>query len=163
MAERTSQATSRRLNDCGGYFDRIQRAETVGGKIELAAHWLLQAFDDYYIESRGIPDLAKSAFERRDPGESLAISKRRLSIYSESIHTLGLSIVGAFPQLGESEQLWRKVEETYSPRIHEHRATAIVAAVENLKNGPLDPLLDLLSRPAGNDIVELEASRHTVG
>ena len=48
-------------------------------------------------------------------------------------------------------------------RIGGHRATAIVAAVENLKNGPLDPLLDLLSRPAGNDIVELEASRHTVG
>ncbi|MCH7691952.1 MAG: bifunctional isocitrate dehydrogenase kinase/phosphatase [Proteobacteria bacterium] len=117
MAERTSQTTSRRLNDCGGYFDRIQRAETDGEKIELAAHWLLQAFDDYYIESRGIPDLAKSAFERRDPGESLALSKRRLSIYSESIHTLGLSIVGAFPQLGESEQHWRKVEETYSPWI----------------------------------------------
>ena len=48
-------------------------------------------------------------------------------------------------------------------RICEHRAAAIVAAVENLKNGPLDPLLDLLSRPAGNDIVELEAIRHTVG
>jgi isocitrate dehydrogenase kinase/phosphatase len=78
---------------------------------------LLQAFDDYYFESRGIPDLAKSAFERRDPGESLAISKRRLSIYSESIHALGPSIVGAFPQLGESEQLWRKVEQTYSPWI----------------------------------------------
>ncbi len=107
------------INDCGGYFDRIRRAQADGDKIELAAHWLLQAFDDYYYESRGIPDLAKSAFERRDPGESLAISKRRLSIYSESIHALGSSIVGAFPQLGESEQLWRRVEETYSPWIED--------------------------------------------
>jgi isocitrate dehydrogenase kinase/phosphatase len=119
MAERTSKNATRRLNDCGGYFERIRRAEADGEKIELAAHWLLQAFEEYYSESRGIPDLAKSAFERRDPGESLAISKRRLSIYSESIYALGSSIVEAFPQLGESERLWRKVEETYSPWIED--------------------------------------------
>ncbi len=48
-------------------------------------------------------------------------------------------------------------------RIGEQRASAIIAAVENLKNGPIDPLFDLLSRPAGSDIVNLEASRHSVG
>ena len=48
-------------------------------------------------------------------------------------------------------------------RVGDHRASAIVAAVENLKNGPIDPLFDLLSRPAGSDIVNLEASRHSVG
>ncbi len=56
-----------------------------------------------------------------------------------------------------------KFQALAAQRICEHRATAIVAAVENLKNGPLDPLLNLLSGPAGNDIVELEASRLTVG
>jgi len=48
-------------------------------------------------------------------------------------------------------------------RIDENRTTAIVAAVENLKHGPLYPLLDLLSPPADNDIVALEAKRHTAG
>jgi len=48
-------------------------------------------------------------------------------------------------------------------RIGEYRAAAIVAAVENLKYGPLDPLLDLLSHPAGTDVVELEASRQIAG
>ncbi len=48
-------------------------------------------------------------------------------------------------------------------QIGEQRASAIIAAVENLKNGPIDPLFDLLSRPAGSDIVNLEASRHSVG
>ncbi len=47
-----------------------------------------------------------------------------------------------------------KFQALAARRIREHRVTAIVAAVENLKNGPLDPLLDLLSGPAGNDIVE---------
>ena len=48
-------------------------------------------------------------------------------------------------------------------RIHEQRAAAIIAAVENLKNGPLYPLLDLLSPPAELEIVTLDARRHTVG
>ena len=56
-----------------------------------------------------------------------------------------------------------KFQALAAQRICDHRATAIVAAVENLRNGPVDPLLDLLSRPAGYDVVELEASRHTVG
>ncbi len=56
-----------------------------------------------------------------------------------------------------------KFQALAAQRMCEHRATAIIAAVENLKNGPLDPLLDVLSDPAGNDIVALEASRHTIG
>ena len=35
-----------------------------------------------------------------------------------------------------------KFQALAAQRICEHRATAIVAAVKNLKNGPLDPLLD---------------------
>jgi 2-methylcitrate dehydratase PrpD len=48
-------------------------------------------------------------------------------------------------------------------RIGEHRAAAMIAAVENLKNGPLNPLLNLLSGPAGTDIVELDARHLSVG
>ena len=48
-------------------------------------------------------------------------------------------------------------------RIPEEQVSNIVTAVEGLRDGMAQPLLDLLSRPAGNDIVELEASRLTVG
>jgi 2-methylcitrate dehydratase PrpD len=41
-------------------------------------------------------------------------------------------------------ELVAKFHTLAAQRIPEHRASAIVAAVENLKNGPLDPLLDLL-------------------
>ena len=81
------------------------------------ARWVLQEFDDYYNESRGIPALAKRAFENRDAGESLALSRRRLSIYSESIHALGPRIAARHPNLAEFESHWRTVEDAYLPLI----------------------------------------------
>ena len=101
----------------GDYFDQIRHAGTDDRKVELAADWILRDFDRYYVESRDIPALAKSSFERRDPGESIELSRRRLSIYSESIRALGQSIVEAFPVLAESERLWRSLEEAYLPLI----------------------------------------------
>ena len=47
-----------------------QRAR-VDERAGLAARWILAEFDAYYVESRSIPTLAKSAFERRDPATSL--------------------------------------------------------------------------------------------
>ena len=81
------------------------------------ARWVLREFDDYYNESRGIPDRAKLAFENRDPGESLMLSRRRLSIYSESVHSLALRIVERYPHLAEIESNWRSIEDSYLPLI----------------------------------------------
>jgi isocitrate dehydrogenase kinase/phosphatase len=81
------------------------------------AHWMLREFDDYYNESRGIPERAKKAFEGRDPGESLTLSRRRLSIYSESVHALAPRIVERYPHLAEIESNWRSIEEAYLPLI----------------------------------------------
>jgi hypothetical protein len=56
-----------------------------------------------------------------------------------------------------------KFDALAARRIGEYRASAIVTAIENLKHGPLDPLLDLLSHPTGTDVVGLEESRQSVG
>ena len=48
-------------------------------------------------------------------------------------------------------------------RIPEDQVSNIVTAVDGLRDGMVYPLLDLLSPPAENDIVALEAGRHTVG
>jgi isocitrate dehydrogenase kinase/phosphatase len=95
----------------------IRSAATEDRRVALTARWILEEFDAYYVESRRIPVLAKEAFENRDPRQSLALSKRRLSIYSESIHALGPRLVREFPALAESEQLWREVETRYLPLI----------------------------------------------
>ncbi len=95
----------------------IGQAATEAQKTALTAQWILREFNAYYVESRGIPAIAKAAFEDRDPGRSFALSRRRLSIYSESVRTLGLRVVAAFPELGENEALWRAVEDGYLPLI----------------------------------------------
>ncbi len=81
------------------------------------ARWVLQEFDAYYNESRGIPTLARQAFQDRDHGRSLALSRRRLSIYSESIHALGRKIAERYPDLAAVESHWRRVEAAYLPLI----------------------------------------------
>ncbi len=89
------------------------QAKTETDKIECTANWLLHEFDAYYFESRNIPHRAKEAFERRDPKTSLALSKRRLSMYSESIGEVGPQLKRAFPLLAENEHLWNQVEARY--------------------------------------------------
>ena len=112
-----------RAGEVGGNAERIDCAALVGHaqsearKVALTAGWILQEFDAYYIESRGIPELAQAAFEDRDHGTSLALSRRRLSIYSEAIHALAPALVAALPYLAESDRLWRAVERAYLPLI----------------------------------------------
>ena len=93
------------------------RAERDQEMVALAARCILQEFDLYYVESRGIPDRAKQAFERRDAAESLSLSRRRLSIYSESIRELSGQLVRVFSQLASDEHLWRRLEQEYLPLI----------------------------------------------
>jgi isocitrate dehydrogenase kinase/phosphatase len=128
------EATSPR--DGAGTAGLIRRAGTEDRRVELTAKWILEEFDAYYVESRQIPVLAKKAFENRDPGQSLALSKRRLSIYSESIRTLGPRLVRAFPALAESEQLWRKVERRYLPSIRgRYEGDLVFAYINSVRRG----------------------------
>jgi isocitrate dehydrogenase kinase/phosphatase len=117
MNDRPPPQHEARSPDPADHARLIREAGTEARKVELTAHWILREFDRYYVESRCIPELAKEAFERRDPGHSLTLSKRRLSIYSESVHALGPRVAAAFPVLARSEPLWRKVEAAYLPRI----------------------------------------------
>ncbi|MDX1430848.1 MAG: isocitrate dehydrogenase kinase/phosphatase AceK regulatory subunit [Gammaproteobacteria bacterium] len=99
------------------HASRIAEAAAVQDKIALVADWLLTRFNDYYVESRNIPWLAKAAFERRDHQTSLWLSKRRLSMYSESIESLGPALRRAFPAVTEREDVWDAIEACYLPRI----------------------------------------------
>jgi isocitrate dehydrogenase kinase/phosphatase len=81
--------------------------------VVATARTVLEAFDVYYVESRGIPARAKGTFEARDPAGSLHLSRRRLSIYSDSIRRLAGRLKGDLAGLGEDEGLWRAVEARY--------------------------------------------------
>ena len=95
------------------YADHIAAARSVDERADLAAHWILSEFDAYYVESRSIPNLAKSAFERRDPATSLDLSLRRLSVYSTSAHTLARRLRESLPPATEDETFWERIEARY--------------------------------------------------
>ena len=96
-----------------GYPSCIAAAGSAGERSDLAARWILTEFDAYYVESRNIPNLAKSAFERRDPATSLDLSLRRLSVYSVSVHSLARRLREALPSIVEDEAFWARIEVRY--------------------------------------------------
>ena len=95
------------------YANRIATAASLEERTVLAARWILAEFDAYYVESRSIPKLAKSAFERRDPATSLDLSLRRLSVYSISAHTLARRLRESLPSAAEDESFWERIEARY--------------------------------------------------
>ena len=95
------------------HASRIAAADSIEARADLAAHWILAEFDAYYVESRNIPNLAKSAFERRDPGTSLDLSLRRLSVYSVSVHALARRLREALPSAADDETFWERIETRY--------------------------------------------------
>ena len=95
------------------YASRIEAAGSIDERSGLAARWILAEFDAYYVESRSIPNLAKSAFEQRDPAMSLDLSLRRLSVYSVSAHALARRLRAALPEVAEDETFWARLEARY--------------------------------------------------
>ena len=95
------------------YTDLIAAARSIDERTDLAAHWILDEFDAYYVESRNIPNLAKAAFERLDPASSLHLSLRRLSVYSVSAHALARRLRDALPSAADDESFWARIEARY--------------------------------------------------
>ncbi len=97
-------------------IDHAEQLKSIQGdsaQAESSAQWILYEFDTYYSQFLGIPDLAKQAFENRDPRTSLALSKQRLSLYSMSVVQLSAKLTDNFPIFAEREDLWDDVEQHY--------------------------------------------------
>lgn len=95
------------------YTDLIAAARSIDERTDLAARWILDEFDAYYVESRNIPNLAKAAFERLDPASSLDLSLRRLSVYSVSVHALARRLRDALLPAADDESFWERIEARY--------------------------------------------------
>lgn len=86
-------------------------------KVQLICDWILHEFDSYYSEFRNIAFSAEEAFEHQDFQTSIALSKRRLSVYSISVRALGPEIKAVCPELGEQESLWQAIEQHFLQQI----------------------------------------------
>jgi len=117
VGEHSSIQANPAVSTPGDYFRMVAEATETAEKVANTARWILQEFAVYYSESRHIPELAKQAFEQRDHATSLALSKRRLALYSEGITGVGVRLREAFPEVAKDPALWRAVEEHFLPLI----------------------------------------------
>ena len=96
-------------------FEAIAQARDEDEAVQMTAEAILGVFDAYYVEYRRLAWAAKEAFENRDPATSLTVARRRLTIYSETIHQAARRLTRMLPELTADEPLWRRIEEAYAP------------------------------------------------
>ncbi|UCH75096.1 MAG: bifunctional isocitrate dehydrogenase kinase/phosphatase [Rhodospirillales bacterium] len=117
-------------------FGRIGLAWDREEAIQLTAECILGVFDVYHAECRRITWQAKTAFEELNPADSLLLSRRRLTIYSDTIHEIAARLHRAFPGLVGDEALWQEVEAVYFPlvagRYEEDLAIAYIHSVRRM-------------------------------
>ena len=113
MNDRLSAQANSATMQAGDYPRIIAGTRERSDKIALTADWILLEFAAYYSESRHIPELAKKAFEERDHATSLALSMRRLALYSSGISELGVRLREALPSVSTDAGLWQDIEQGF--------------------------------------------------
>lgn len=117
-------------------FDAIAGAHDEDAVVQTTAAAILTLFGAYYAEYNRLAWAAKAAFENRDPATSLTVARRRLTIYSETIHQAARRLTRVLPQLTADEPLWRRIEEAYLPltegRYEQDLALAYIHSVRRL-------------------------------
>jgi isocitrate dehydrogenase kinase/phosphatase len=123
------------MNDRSPIAGGARPAGADGDGPAALARRVLAEFDACYQQSRRIPGLAKQAFEDRDHAQSLDLSRRRLSIYGESIHALARAIAARDPGLAATQDQWRRVEEAYLAMIEgRYEADLAYAFINSVQN-----------------------------
>ncbi len=144
------------------YADAVTTAADDEEICGLSAAWVLHEFDKYYAEFQSIPDVAKLAFEQRNPGLSVAISKKRLSMYSNSMCQLGERLQQALPLIAEDQKLWSGLETKYWNLIeHRYEADLALAYIQSVRRyilrGEWKPVAYAFGRSFEVDTLESEA------
>ena len=85
----------------------------VAPRPETIAQLILRAFIEYYHHVREFPGRAQEAFETRDAKTSLALSRKRLSLYVERIKILMSTFEEVSPPISMDEGQWERVEKIY--------------------------------------------------
>lgn len=120
------------------FVQAIADASSENEVYKLSADWILHEFDRYYSEFQSVPAVAKLAFEQRNPGLSISISKERLSMYSNSMRNLGEQLKRALPLMAEDQQLWHRLESKYWDLIqNRYEADLALAYIHSVRRSIL--------------------------
>lgn len=144
------------------FADAISRTTDESEVYTLSARWILHEFDTYYSEFQSIPAIAKLAFEQRNPGLSVSISKQRLSMYSRSMRSMGIRLKEVIPFSVEDERLWDKLESRYWDLIRDrYEADLALAYLHSVRRSILrsewKPVAYSFGRPIETDTLESAA------
>ena len=149
------------------FVEAIQQAADDSEIYDLYARWILHEFDQYYSEFRAIPTVAKLAFEERNPGLSVAISRKRLSMYSLSMRSLGMKLQNTNPFDAEEQRIWDQVESRYWQLIRDrYEADLALAYIQSVRRfilrGEWKPVAYSFGRSVEVDTLESEAVIKTI-
>ena len=75
--------------------------------------YILDQFNQFYFSFLEIPDQAKHAFEKRNHSQSIALSTKRLQLYSRSIYAVVDNYLCKQIELAANELLWNEIENLY--------------------------------------------------
>ena len=144
------------------YISAIENAAEDAEIYDLCAQWILHEFDQYYSEFRAIPAVAKLAFEQRNPGLSVAISRKRLSMYSRSMRNLGMKLQNANPFDAEEQSRWDQLESRYWRLVQDrYEADLALAYIQSVRRfilrGEWKPVAYSFGRSVEVDTLESEA------
>ena len=92
----------------------ILASRTEKEKANITARWLLETFSKYYDNSILIPKKAQIAFEKRHWQAAFNLSKRRLSMYSETVRQVSTNLVLILPDLAKKKPFWTRIEKEFS-------------------------------------------------
>ncbi len=101
------------------FASRLCGARTQRQRVELTSDWILRNFDAFYSEFLRVPERAKRAFEMRNHAQSIWLSRRRLSMYSEAILEMGPFIKAVLPQVQVSQEWWDEIDLVYQEKIRD--------------------------------------------
>jgi len=82
----------------------------------IAQH-ILREFDNFYSRFCAIPEQAKAAFENMAPAESLALSRQRLGLYSQSLKEVADELKSISPGIAQEGTQWSLIEPLYYAEI----------------------------------------------
>lgn len=109
----TEMLDKRRILQAVDALDVLGTARGDDEAARLAAERILALFDTYQAQCRDITWRAKAAFEKRHARQSLYLSRRRLTVYSETVRLLVAKLREVFPRLVTEDRLWPVVEAAY--------------------------------------------------
>ena len=144
------------------HVDAIAQASGDDEVYAASARWILDEFDQYYSEFQSVPAVAKLAFEQRNPGLSVSISKKRLSMYSNSMRNLGEQLQHALPLIAKDQKLWDRLESRYWDLIqHRYEGDLALAYIHSVRRsilrGEWKPVAYALGRSFETDTLESES------